>query len=273
MSQQYIRSLADPFDTSVDQPKLLDGRVDRSSGLRLRVTGDITCKTTGFTYIALINGSSNSICWQAEGSDDVTTATAYLNKGPPAYKNYIESAANQAFIRGARGISSGLKLALINGPEESDGMWESVRINSRIYELTGFLNTPSDDINNNTVSVTAAGMLAMCENMADNPTYQSGRLRDINRYMFRSNFRNAELGWSLNSTPSANSDTIIIRIRGRQVSGQPSILRFDTVQTAEVEYKPNTPMFRLMGQNQVLPDQDELLNKLNIRFPGIRIDG
>ena len=85
----YARMLADPFDMTISQPKLYDGSIDRSSGIRLRTTGKITCRFDGeYTYVVLFPGFSSTICWFADLSD---TTTDHVHKVPGPFTNHVES--------------------------------------------------------------------------------------------------------------------------------------------------------------------------------------
>ena len=70
--ERHTKSLLDPFDEAISQPKLLDGKVPRSSGIGLCATGDITCNNAGSTHLALIPGASNAICWRADNDPTVS---------------------------------------------------------------------------------------------------------------------------------------------------------------------------------------------------------
>jgi len=73
--QACSKSLLDPFDKGMSQPKLLDGKIARSSGIRLCATGEITCDSSGHAHVALIPGASNVLCWQADDDPAVAEVT------------------------------------------------------------------------------------------------------------------------------------------------------------------------------------------------------
>lgn len=268
--QTYVRSLADPFDTTVSNPKLLDGRIERTAGLRFRANGDITCKTSGYTYIALLNGYNNVMCYQAEGSDD--DPVNQFNKSPAQFTGFYETADNRAMISQARNFSAGLRLTLQNAPDTSDGMFEAIRVP---FAVGGFSwgGTGGVAYQGNIV-MTAAQLVSSFAGASDNPTYQAGRLRDLNRYMFRLNYRNGELPFHFYNgyDTTVYMDVIIIRIKGRQVTGQPSVLMYETVSLKEIEYKEGTIASRLQTYNETVPDHDELLLKINFKQPAVLIN-
>lgn len=270
--ETYLKSLADPFDNTISQPKLLDGRIERTAGLRLRSTGDITCRTTGYTYIALFNGINNVMAYQAEGSDD--DPVNQFNKSPAQFTGCLETSGNRAMINKYRAFGAALKLALQNAPDTSDGMFEAVRVPS----LPGFSwgGTGAVAYEGNIV-LTNAQFVTAFTNVADNPTYMQGRLRDIGRYMFRCNFRQGEIDYVNTAAPGNTDwhmrmDVVLIRIKGRQVTGQPSVLMYQTVSLKELEYNEGTIASRLQTYNNTVNDHDELLLRVNFKQPAILIN-
>lgn len=258
----YVRSLADPFDLTVQQPKFLDGRIDRSSGVRLRTTGTITCDTGGFTYICLFAGAGNTICWQTAGTTD---GAVTLDKIPTPFTGYQSVGFNEQAQKASRTIAQGLKLQLMNSADESDGIWEAIRV----PRFGGSAITPS---NLYQWFLPRADFVSAFADVANNPTYQTGRLRDLHRYMFRTNYRNHELSFNALQNNIDDFDHVLIRIRGRTVSGQPSVLMYDTVNLVEIEYPAGTAISRLMTYNTVYPNMDEVANRINIKTPAIRIN-
>lgn len=267
--ETYLRSLADPFDTTISNPKLLDGRIERTAGLRFRSTGDITCRTSGYTYIALFNGINNVMCYQAEGSDD--DPVAQFNKSPAQFVGCYETAENRGMISQFRCFGAGLKLTLQNAPDTSDGMFEAVRVPINPSFLWG--GTGAIAYQGNLV-LTNGQIATLCNNMADNPTYMTGRLRDINRYMFRPNYRNGEINFigNVGGPVFSNMDWVVIRIKGRQVTGQPSVLMYDTVSLKEIEYNEGTVASRLQSYNNTVSNHDELLLRVNFKQPALLIN-
>ena len=260
--QAYKLSLVNPFDTAVQSPKLYDGKVDRSSGIRVRNTGSITCSTSDFTYIALFGGADNVISWSPHDANPEGL--------PPPFSGYLDT----PDIKSYRLINAALRLQLLNSADEADGIWEAIRTNS--VNLNPDLANPS-----NLNFVSQGTFAASTLDMPSNPTYQMGRLRDLHKVMFRLNWRTNEVPWNTPAfipgqpeRPSPNEknfDVVVIRIRGRRVESTPSLLMYDTVAISEFEFKEGTMLNRMMTRNVVVPNQDEILSKLNLRTPVLRV--
>ena len=120
--QTYTKALLDPFDKTMSQPKLLDGKVSRSSGIRLRATGEITCASTGATYIALIPGMSNVMCWRTDPDPAVPEVT------PAPFSGHLDSAPDRANVKSTRIVGTALRLSLVNSADQNEGYWEAARI-------------------------------------------------------------------------------------------------------------------------------------------------
>lgn len=259
----YANSIVDPFDNTITQPKLLDGDISRSSGIRLRKTGQFSCRTGGnYTYVAVVPGLSNSICYYHNAS---ATPGVLEDKAPSPHTGHAESVAMQDNILKWRLVSAGLRLSLMNSAEENDGMWEAVRI--PLGNMTSAVPTGR-------IALALAEFESLCSDMANNPTYQTGKLRDIHRYQFKTGFNAAsDIDWVAASTPhhSAAHDAVIIRISGRTTAATPSVLMFDTVQCQEIVYRPGTQLYRLMTYNDQINDFNELLLKTNYVKAAVRI--
>ena len=128
--QTYTKSLLDPFDKGMSQPKLLDGKVARSSGIRLRATGEITCNSSGSTYIALIPGASNVICWRVD--DNVMTPEVT----PLPFQGHLDSVEDRANVKATRTVGTALRLSLVNSADQNEGYWEAARIPSCALDFT-----------------------------------------------------------------------------------------------------------------------------------------
>lgn len=110
--QTYTKSLLDPFDKGMSQPKLLDGKVSRSSGIRLRATGEITCNSAGSTYLALIPGHSNVLCWRVTDDPNVPEVT------PAPFAGHLDTEADRANVKAVRNVGTALRLSLVNSADQ-----------------------------------------------------------------------------------------------------------------------------------------------------------
>lgn len=264
----YSKSLVNPFDTTVSHPKIHDGRVDRTSGIRLRSVGEITCHNDGTdTFIVLHAGFTSPLYFSS-----LTDLTNTVNS--PEFPAHYDTDANRNLIHGLRVVATGLKLSLVNSPDESEGFWESIRIPYVRYhaERQGLLAT---------TSLMKSPISALTESFADaanNPSYQTGKLRDLHRYMFKLNYRNTERSFYTNVSPvetndrvDTNFDVIVIKVHGRVDTNIPSILHYDVVSLQEIEYKNGTMLSRLMTPSVKLNSNDQILSKANFKQPSVRL--
>lgn len=259
--QAYTKSLLDPFDKGMSQPKLLDGKVSRSSGIRLRATGEITCNSTGSTYIALVPGVSNVICWRV--NDD----PAVPEEVPAAFQGHLDTVTDRSNVKGVRSVGTALRLSLVNSADQNEGYWEAARI-----------PTSNVDFSFATGS-TAVHMTLGTLDLSNYQTYLTGKLRDIHRYQFKLNAIDNDINFSRLSTEpptvdqfvSEQWDTIIIKIHGRVEVGAPSMMMYDCISCQEVIYKENTALARLMTTSPYVPQTKSLLTRTRFNPPGIQI--
>lgn len=193
-----IRILVDPFNSTISQPKLYDGRCDRSAGLKLRVTGELHCRTAEPTYISLIPGFSNNITY---------TNGEVLDDYPAPYSAHFGTEEDRNLIRQCRLVSVGLRLSLVNSAEQNEGYWEAIRIPYRdIWEVSDSdarINFPDEQLD------------TLFSHFADHATYQTGKLRDLHRVQFKlnSNTSDHEFQSNLNNQllgPRSSTSTYVV---------------------------------------------------------------
>lgn len=267
-TQHYVRSLVDPFNLTISQPKLLDGRVDRTAGLRFRTTGDITCKTNGPTYIALFAGCANVISWVSADTPQV----------PEGFVNHIGTTADTEVIDSLRIVSTALRLSLVNSSHENEGYWEAARIP---HKNTDFIQpttavTPGGTATANRLMVDPTKLAAYAEKLSQYATFQSGKLRDLHRHQFKLNSWDIDHDFMQFSNPtnspgSGRFDTIIIKIHGRVDATSPSVIHYDSVSNQEVVYNEGTVAARLMTRNVAIDGFDQILQKTNYTLPSVKI--
>jgi hypothetical protein len=256
--EDYILSLRNPFSQKVLQPKLHDGKVTRSAGLKLRATGEIVCDTAGTTYIALIPALNNAICWKTDPS---------LQTTPPPYTGHLEDAVNRGFVKQARLIGAGLKLTLNNSAVENEGYFEAARVqlakeDFTIDSTTGVIDLP---------------LLTTGVDIAMHQTYMTGKLRDIHTLLFRLNMENTDNDLTpITEPPTTDSmlskafDCVIIKVHGRVDSTSPSVLMFDVVSNEELVYRENTALSRLMTPAARVPEFENVQQQVKISWPGVQ---
>lgn len=263
----YAASFLDPFDGSISQPKILDGSVTRSSGLKFRNTGNITLDATGAdNYIAIFPGLSNGLSWKIGGNGALNVQT-----GP--YPTHLGTTVDRGNVRRARLVSSGLKLSLLNSSDDNEGYWEAIRVPVETMTLLDTTAPNGEDYRcYPTVTQT---------NFANFPTFQTGRLRDIHRFLFKINsvapdhpFKEilpASTAPAVADVYDQNFDMIIIRLVGRIDAVTPTMLQYDFISNQEVVYKDDTVMARLANVNTMVPNMDILLDRTRFILPAIQI--
>jgi len=263
----YVKSLLDPFDGTFSQPKLHDGSVTRSSGLKFRATGNLTLDATGAdNYIALFPGFSNGMSWKIGGNGN-------LNVQATTFPTHLGTTTDRANLRKVRLVSTGLKLSLLNSSDDNEGYWEAIRI--PIENLTLLDTTaPNGEDYRCYPSVTQT-------NFSNFPTFQTGRLRDIHRFLFKLNsvapdhpFKDvlpAATAPTVTDVYDPYFDMIIIRLVGRIDAVTPTMLQYDMISNQEVVYKDDTVMARLATMNVMLPDLPVLLDRTRFILPSVQI--
>lgn len=259
--QAYTKSLLDPFDKGMSQPKLLDGKVARSSGIRLRATGEITCNISGSTYIALFPGASNVLCWRVDSDPLVPEVT------PVEFQGHLDTIADRANVKATRTVGTALRLSLVNSADQNEGYWEAARIPTSALDFSF--------VGGGTAAAQTLGNL----DLSNYQTYLTGKLRDIHRYQFKLNAIDNDIDFSriLTEPPDVSQfvseqwDTIIIKIHGRVEVGAPSMLMYDCISCQEVIYKENTALARLMTTSPYVPQTKSLLTRTRFNPPGVQV--
>jgi hypothetical protein len=261
--QAYTKSLLDPFDKTISQPKLLDGKVATSSGIRLRATGEITCNSLGTTYIALFAGASNVIAWQVDETAGEVT--------PMPFGGHLDTITDRANVKQVRTVGAALRLSLVNSADQNEGYWEAARV-----------PTCHDDFQFSPGSSSVFLPLGGAGNLdlSNYSTYLTGKLRDIHRYQFKLNAIDNDIKFqNCRSEPPTTEqmvsdqwDTIIIKIHGRVEAGAPSMIMYDCISAQEVIYKENTALARLMTASAYVPQTKSLLTRTRYNPPGIQIN-
>lgn len=264
MSLEYVTSFLDPFDRTLTQPKLLDGSVDRSSGLRFRNTGQCSLDKTGAAqYFFLLPGFGNCLAFQlAANQNSVTTAHA----------SHVATEADRANIKRIRNVSTGLRFTLLNSADQNEGYWEAIRMpitsSDLIVALAGSYRV--SPILNYAIA-----------NMANYHSYQRGMLKDIHRFQFKLNSINPDHDWmtprpldanvTVNDVFDPTFDMIVIKMIGRIDATIPSTLMYETASNQEVVYADNTALSRLATVSPMVPDMDQLLDRTRYLLPAVQI--
>lgn len=279
-STDYIRSLVDPFDNLFAQPKLLDGSETRSAGVRFRNVGNTTLPADGSAQlIILYPGFSYGLNWKPP-SGVVNT--------PSVNPSHLGTTTLRADVRRVRLVSAGLKLSLENTSDDNEGNWEAVRVP---VTLSDFNMLDNVDPTGSDFGVKVINNFDITD-MANHATYQTGRLRDIHRFLFKLNSvdpdhdfhavntltgnvgtatANVTLEQGLGQMLDTAFDMIVIRMTGRVDAVTPSVIRYDTVSNQEVVYREGTALARLMSSNIMLPQMNVILDRTRFQLPAIQI--
>lgn len=275
---QYASSILNPFNRTVQQPKLLDGKVARSSGIRLRTTGEIICNSTEPTYIAIVPGFSNIICWRATAVGSASGVDSD-ERTPPPFQGHLEVNSNRAIVKATRTVAAGVRLSLVNSATQNEGYWEAARILTDNHEYRPHREDGVIDPNAPT-NTTTYKMLEEID-ISHHDSYQSGKLHNLNTMEFNLNpiddnieFSKIETvndsGDPIEQFMSEKWDTILIKIHGRPDANSPSVIKFDCMSCQEVLYKENTTPARQMTPSKYIPQTKKILTRRS-RMPGRKI--
>lgn len=263
----YSKGLLDPFQSTVPQPKIYDGKTLRSAGVRFRSTGELTCHS-GITYIVLAPALTGPMTWY--GLNDATPPVWTANLHQDTIE-HVGTAADRAIIDKIRTVGVGLKLNLMNSADQNEGYWEAARFstNHEDFQLVG-------DTTARTRHTNLAANVPL--ELSNEPTYQRGKLKDIHQYMFRLNSNNTDHNFgklseteTLSQVLDEDWDMIVIKIHGRVEAGSPSVLNYEIVNNQEVVYKSGTAISRLMTPSPFVPQTPRLMGAIKIGAPGLKI--
>lgn len=186
----------DPFADTTQQPKIPDGAVNASMGLKSQTVDEITSVAESLDI--LLYPGLNSCCL----IDDCTKAgnsRTYYIPGDPAIKfgaiNW--SAVVDGITAGStwsvdniamwRPVSVGLQLKLLNADEDNDGWWEAIRVNAEFdtnqYRFTT-VNNGTDRTIGTMAPVAKLVSLGGTSSMVNSNSYSTGLLKDLHRVQF-----------------------------------------------------------------------------------------
>lgn len=243
--------LINPFSTSTMAPKLPDGKVPRTSGIRLRNTGELACSITGPSMIALIPGLSNALCWNISGAATVAA--------PAAFSGHIGTVADRANVQKGRIVSAGMRLSLLNNADENDGYWEACRMPVSASDFTIDATTGLARLN---------FLVDATKNLSQYQTYQTGKIRDLHRIQFDLSSQDTEHDYNTLLAAAAGDmvdtrfDVVIVKINGRLGTGvSPTRLMYNCISNQELVYKEDTALARLMTKTKRSPVFNAMIQK------------
>lgn len=274
MMKKYMETLINPFSLAIKSPKLYDGELKYSAGLKLRATGEVACSATTNTNIIIFPGLTNIICFCTN-----PIPTGPINVDGTIFRQHISTNADRLNVRLARLTGAGARFFLTNSAEEDDGYWEAARITTQTNA-----DALSQLDSSGTLTATVVPRVRDPDfDLSNNPTYQFGRLRDIHKMVFKLNSTDNDHKFSVIAGLSAAPDTsltamadfdqwdmIFIKVRGRRNTISPSVLRFDTVANQEVVYVETSPLARMMDETPRDDKIDAYLEHSRVDLPAFQ---
>jgi hypothetical protein len=184
-----------PFSFSTNQPKIPDGKMQLSVGMKLQNVTELNIPTTGTNagviWVLLQPTLGSAMCWRHGGEvDDVNHKAHGLwsESSSPIDGNIfnVDSGDGGERIDSWRVVSQAMKFQLINNADENDGWFEAIRVSPLKDEGNWSLQSISTQpINADDFFLTAKDPKDYDSNMVEHATYFTGKLRDIHKYQFR----------------------------------------------------------------------------------------
>jgi hypothetical protein len=145
-------------------------------------------------------------------------------------------------------VSTGLKINLINSSEYNDGYFEAIRISM------GQENTAHDEDALRTELNAAIGVNN--SQMIDQPSYVTGKLKDIHKFVFQCRPDGLNHDFNSNTDTLDNGfDCVLIRITGRAAgAGDTNLTKLmcHVVSNQEIVYKSNYALSRFHTESYYL---------------------
>jgi hypothetical protein len=182
-----------PFAQTTHAPKIPDGKSIMSCGLRQQCSHDLTLPAGGLVMVITPSYRSGMAFMERKDVTDQTIPAFDLDSVPANFglvtSVNFESQMNRGSVDRAHVVSMGAKFMCTSSANNNDGYWESFRIP-----------------NNQNEAIDLSKRL-------DNPTYCSGKTRDIGKYEFTCKPTNTDHDFQ---SPFAMNqhDWIVIMFRG-----------------------------------------------------------
>lgn len=188
-----IKAVLDPFDRTTMQPKLPDGKIGTSVGLKYTICREHYNVGAGnIMHAILFPGQSGGLyvigCQNfnsvARSSPEYTDAGgfSYAHDGV----NDMQTLQARENYHSWRIVSQGVRFELLNPAEQDDGWWEAVRLTD-ILSVFDYRIEQHDNGTGRTNSFFAPFWLLsnyQTRSLSDESTYESGRLKDIHTRQF-----------------------------------------------------------------------------------------
>jgi len=254
-----------PFSTATTNPKIPDGKAYHSSGIRLQAVKEWVNNTATTMDFLVFPGLNNGLI-MANASPANGRYMSYPSHGQFTLAGAVASQVNEGLIDKWRIVSQALRITLINNSDENDGWWEAVRVQVGISSNFLLDDTAQGVIVGTSSPATSLPGVDITRQMVENPTYVSGKLRDIHRHLFQlapqgSDHDFIEMSPSHPNEGFGASDTIIdknydaiyIRIHGRTGLTSPTRIMTHMVSNQEVVYDEGSTLCRYHSETSMTP--------------------
>lgn len=204
-ARDQLEVFHDPFSNATNQPKIPDGKVVRSFGTSNNFVGEIVNDVgDDIIHCILFAGQNTAFCARGlptsiGGNTNDFASFAFENNGGP---NWLQvSPTNPTDLTDEilqtdgwaqwRTVSCGVHMQLLNASEEDDGWFEAIRISEPFRNQDYQLGTRPGQQTRAPGTLSPLGLLRQSGgfrlqtyNMANEPSYTTGLLRDIKDYQF-----------------------------------------------------------------------------------------
>lgn len=242
-----------PFSTATTNPKIPDGKAYSSCGIRLQSVTEFTNDSTEAMDILLFPGLSNGVVLQ----NNTALGMAHMPYKDHGRWDEFNTSQVNAPIHKWRVVSQALKISLINNSDENDGWFEAIRVQGSMDSgFAGVLDTTTSPNSRYIGGVDTTMPAISSNNLVEHPTYVTGKLRDIHRYMFhlmpQGNDHEFNIlprtSYGIEDMTAASLDNeafdmVFIRVHGRTGSA-PTRLMLHCVCNQEVVYDEGSAMTR-----------------------------
>jgi len=186
-----------PFSTATSNPKIPDGKLTQSFGLKTQSivkfgggTTNIAADANGQFLMLLFPGFGTALYEAHPNAAGQIQATPYYTAvtglGRGEWNNHIVT--NNSTVGAYRVVSEALKLRCVSSDDHNDGYWSAIRIpvNARSKDFTPrVLADPANcDFRCHVRTLLLAGLIDET-NWLTNPTYQTGKIKNLGQFEFR----------------------------------------------------------------------------------------
>jgi len=254
------------FSTSTTNPKIPDGKSYHSSGVRLQAVKEFVNDTTTTMDFLLFPGLNNGLIMAKANTADgrYMSYPSHFTTTAAGAGGFIQNA--DTAIDKWRIVSQALKITLINNSDENDGWWEACRVQLP-SDKSVFIIDPvaTGNIVGTDFGDDALPGVDVNRQLVENPTYVTGKLRDIHRHVFQlapqgSDHDFNELNTIVDPTAQENAnvvdknfDAIYIRIHGRTGTESPTRVMCHVVSNQELVYDEAATLCRYHSESSFSP--------------------